>query len=410
MTRVEVEKKRAYWRERKKVQRQKMAEVKNKLQERSKEEKSQEEVDLICEKLRMILGQVTPKKKALLRQRGVLSPKAAKNLQDDGKVVEAVVAKREELKYRRDRDSLLRRKTLSDVLVMPFYNQSTNSLDSDHSDHFDAETSSLDSDHSDAETSSLDSDQLSSLNQGKDNKTISSVQCDPSSSLKQGKNIKASSNVQCDPSSSLKQGKNNETSINVQCDSSSTLNQGKDVKTNSKVQCDPSSSLNQGEDIETSINVQCDPSSSLNQEMEVIHTETNVMSDLVPILYENGLHIANHIYKQMHPCLRRHYVPVSTLGDGNCLWNMLSQSLIGDDSLMGELRVLSTKAIHQNMNHFQSLLTTFCADLITLEDILDASCTEGVWGGEYHLYALSIALRRPIYIYCSQTSSQWSFL
>jgi hypothetical protein len=93
-------------------------------------------------------------------------------------------------------------------------------------------------------------------------------------------------------------------------------------------------------------------------------------------------------------------------GDGNCLWNSVSFSLIGDYSLMESLRLLTAATLVKYENEFKKHLFNqkkkfgYNHDL-TFDQLVVAATELSVWGDEYHIIALSIALQRPIYSYGS---------
>ncbi len=92
--------------------------------------------------------------------------------------------------------------------------------------------------------------------------------------------------------------------------------------------------------------------------------------------------------------------------DGNCLWNSVSFSLIGDYSYMESLRLLTAATLVKHENEFRKHLFTqkkrfgYNHDL-TFDKLVVAATELSVWGDEYHILALSIALHRPIYSYGS---------
>jgi hypothetical protein len=93
-------------------------------------------------------------------------------------------------------------------------------------------------------------------------------------------------------------------------------------------------------------------------------------------------------------------------GDGNCLWNSVSFSLIGDYSFMESLRLLTAATLVKYENEFRKHLYNqkkkfgYKHDL-TFDQLVVAATELSVWGDEYHILALSIALHRPIYSYGS---------
>lgn len=111
----------------------------------------------------------------------------------------------------------------------------------------------------------------------------------------------------------------------------------------------------------------------------------------------------NNVSKECHTSFLSEYIPVHTQSRGNCLWQMISIGLCNKTVLMKTLRVLTAYALLEHQIHFEQLLA---ADrsiskpvLDEFEDLIKTSLTDKAWSNEYHLYALSIILQRPIYIY-----------
>lgn len=97
---------------------------------------------------------------------------------------------------------------------------------------------------------------------------------------------------------------------------------------------------------------------------------------------------------------------VKIKGDGNCLWHSISVALFGDYSFMESLRLLTAETLIKNEDYFKRHLANSRAKYgykheLSYEGLINASVQFGVWGDEYHLFTLSVALRRPIYSYGS---------
>ena len=146
------------------------------------------------------------------------------------------------------------------------------------------------------------------------------------------------------------------------------------------------------------------------KQREKVVLEINSLQNIEPCLFVETMVKVKH--KDFHPALGRHLIPIKTTADGKCLWNMISITLVGDESLMPKLRRLTTNKIHQNMPYFTQLLSFFNPSTAvgfdpntTVESILDDACQEGTWGGEHIMLAMSVALRRHIHIYAPQITS-----
>lgn len=97
---------------------------------------------------------------------------------------------------------------------------------------------------------------------------------------------------------------------------------------------------------------------------------------------------------------------VKIKGDGNCLWHSISVALFGDYSFMESLRLLTAETLIKNEDYFRKHLANSIEKYgykheLSYEGLINASIQLGVWGDEYHLFTLSVALRRPIYSYGS---------
>ncbi|CAC5390820.1 unnamed protein product [Mytilus coruscus] len=124
----------------------------------------------------------------------------------------------------------------------------------------------------------------------------------------------------------------------------------------------------------------------------------NMTAVAVPEIIED-----KNVSKECHRSFLSQYIPVHTQARGNCLWEMISIGLCNKKVLMKTLRVLTAYTLLEHQIHFEQLLA---ADrsiakpvLDEFDDLTKTALTNKAWGNEYHLYALSIILQRPIYIY-----------
>lgn len=108
----------------------------------------------------------------------------------------------------------------------------------------------------------------------------------------------------------------------------------------------------------------------------------------------------------LHHSFSNEFACVHIKGDGNCLWNSISFSLFGDYSFMESLRLLTASTLVEYKTEFTEHLNNqkvkygYNHDL-TFEELITAATELSVWGDEYHILALSIALQRPIFSYGS---------
>ena len=112
----------------------------------------------------------------------------------------------------------------------------------------------------------------------------------------------------------------------------------------------------------------------------------------------------------LHPILLKYYQPHKTTGDGNCLYNMISISIIGNESLNQILRALTFFTLCILKESFiQILQTNYYTQekaLLEFNNLLFDAKTLKNWGDKYHLLALSTFLSTEIVIYGSFRSER----
>jgi hypothetical protein len=116
---------------------------------------------------------------------------------------------------------------------------------------------------------------------------------------------------------------------------------------------------------------------------------------------------------ELHPIIRQHYLPQITKRNGNCLFNMISISLIRNESLANVLRALTVYTIIKNKNEYLGNLRRelSASSMINIDinidekvnrkynSILLEAKTDKTWCNEYHLLAISTFLNSDVYIY-----------
>ena len=386
-TRREIIQTRAYWREKKRESRSKKSDKQRRLErEAAKEEerKNSKDVDLsavktIAEQIESIFSTITPRKRQELSTRGIVSPKTAMKHQEDSKIVQSLVKEREQLKYKRDTKSLKTRRCLSNILLMPYFeDMNENNMKNEEAE-------------------------------GSESHSTTELQC------RKG---------DCEQQDIVK----SEKALTQECSTASHDHTQDSTWDISGLECLPNNSHNSdgsvtktaaainevGEILEIQKEGEQKESKTLQEEYnDVTNIQYcySIFNELEPILYSE-MPESPTVTQNLHPGLKKHYKPVCTTGDGNCLWNMVSIALTGNEECMENLRELTTTFIHLNMDHFIYVLEHFNSEFetpITIESLIDDSCMEGRWGCEFHLYALSMALERPIYIYCPQTRKDGAF-
>ena len=114
---------------------------------------------------------------------------------------------------------------------------------------------------------------------------------------------------------------------------------------------------------------------------------------------------------KIHPAMQQSYIPVVTTGDGNCVWNSIALSLYGNEKFTNLLKLLTLQTLISQSNYFKSVIRYDLSSrsLPCTENAIETNFANLVfkarkwreWGDEFHLLALSIALQRDIYTYCT---------
>ena len=92
----------------------------------------------------------------------------------------------------------------------------------------------------------------------------------------------------------------------------------------------------------------------------------------------------------------RDYWKVTTTGQGNCLWNAVSLTVFGTETEMLFLRLATFYSFVIHNDYFLRVCRT---ERESLDFYKREALTEGVWGRDIHVLALSLVLQRPIYVF-----------
>jgi hypothetical protein len=119
--------------------------------------------------------------------------------------------------------------------------------------------------------------------------------------------------------------------------------------------------------------------------------------------------IDDKTFSMLHPILYDYYLPHVTTGDGNCLFNMISLCLVGNESLKSLLRALTVFTMIKFQNEFLNIISKE-VQFESLEDglimkkyyekLFEAK-EDGKWGNEIHLLSISTFLSSNIIVYGS---------
>ena len=105
---------------------------------------------------------------------------------------------------------------------------------------------------------------------------------------------------------------------------------------------------------------------------------------------------------QCHPVLLQVLKPVVTSGNGNCMFNALSLTLAGNEHLSAVLRLLCVYGLVKHKDTMLRAITrgwgsSRANDMYSRD--LYIAVTNGEWGTDDHLFVMSLALNRPIFLF-----------
>ena len=160
-------------------------------------------------------------------------------------------------------------------------------------------------------------------------------------------------------------------------------------------------------------------STDYNLSNEQINTFININESLIKEICDaisrlryikllNKDEIDKDTFNELHPIMRYYYSPCFTKPDGNCMFHMISISLIGNDSLSELLRSLCIYTMMKYKNEFLKLLefeenlqnnNNIDSIIKKYNQLLYEANTNKRWCNEYHLLAISTFLNSDIYIY-----------
>ncbi len=141
---------------------------------------------------------------------------------------------------------------------------------------------------------------------------------------------------------------------------------------------------------------------------------TDTLFDPNPIsnihMWGETLEEEKDVGKQIHPAILSQLKPCKTEKDHNCLYNAICLCIGMPESQQYVLREKTASCLQRHSDHFTELLKA--SDEISFQALLhqckQPSCFEG-WGNEFHILALSIALKRNIVVYTTFTGPKGQF-
>ena len=81
------------------------------------------------------------------------------------------------------------------------------------------------------------------------------------------------------------------------------------------------------------------------------------------------------------------------IGDGNCLYRAICLAISGSETSYNQLRQMTALELNINRRNFANIPED------TIQELIDSALTDGDWGQESHIIALSLALRIRIYVF-----------
>ena len=121
------------------------------------------------------------------------------------------------------------------------------------------------------------------------------------------------------------------------------------------------------------------------------------------------------VQEELLPSFTSQYVPVRTTGDGNCMYNTISIALHGTEEYTAHLRAITVYSLLENKEHMFEVMKPSTQLLLRNVDrneenitaiterewskLLQEAAQDQCWGNHFHLHALCLMLKRPIYMY-----------
>ena len=80
-------------------------------------------------------------------------------------------------------------------------------------------------------------------------------------------------------------------------------------------------------------------------------------------------------------------------GDGNCLYRAVCLSISGSEVSFEQIKQLTAESLEEHRHDFAMI------DEDEINDLIERALTDRVFGEQSHLFALSVRLRIPIYVF-----------
>ena len=148
----------------------------------------------------------------------------------------------------------------------------------------------------------------------------------------------------------------------------------------------------------------------VNQHASTLDTVVDIINSMPTQFAESHPHLSQDTLasQQCHPLLLETLKPVVTRGDGNCMYNALSLVLSSSQELHALIRLLCVYALLKHKSVIIEALNDSYRQERSRPNILRMytqalreAVTLGAWGSDHHLFALSLVLGRPIFMFHS---------
>ena len=114
---------------------------------------------------------------------------------------------------------------------------------------------------------------------------------------------------------------------------------------------------------------------------------------------------------RLHPATLEALTPVCTTGNGDCLWNGISNCLCGSERYTYSLRLLTA---YDLIKFKERMVAQLCVQYLgdtagadrRWSDLLRIAITPTAWGTDFHVYVISVVLNIPIFMFTSFVCEQ----
>jgi hypothetical protein len=99
--------------------------------------------------------------------------------------------------------------------------------------------------------------------------------------------------------------------------------------------------------------------------------------------------------------------PVLTTANGNCLYNAVSIALDGSERLCYLIKIALAFIFFKEKVFFKKIITETSGSN-SFQQVANDSARNYAWGSEYHIFALSVLLERPLHIYSEANDLEYT--